>query len=318
MRVLKSVFFRWLITTLLLVFTVINIIACFHAYKFTHYADAAATFPKNPEKLTIREKIAALVFGVNLPRPENIQQPSRKFETISIQNNQLECWEINVENAHGTVLLFHGYGNRKSSMLDRSSAFNKMGYNTVLMDFSGSGGSQGNTTTIGFRESREVKLCYDFYKQKNPDKPVILMGTSMGAAAIMKCVHDSQIQPDAIILECPFGSMYQAVCNRFEAMKVPPFPMAALLVFYGGIMNGFWAFDHNPIDYAKKINCPVLLMCGGNDERVSVRETELIYENLQGEKKKIIYPKSTHESYMNKYAKEWKSDVEGFLNKNLK
>jgi hypothetical protein len=96
-------------------------------------------------------------------------------------------------------------------------------------------------------------------------------------------------------------------------MNVPSFPMAGLLVFYGGIMNGFWAFDHNPIDYAKKITVPTLLLSGGSDERVSQEEINAIYANLQGKKQKIIYPKAKHESYLNDYANEWNRDVSGFL-----
>jgi alpha-beta hydrolase superfamily lysophospholipase len=307
-----SIFIRRILILCILLFVFVNIIACFHAYKFTHYATDAAAFPKNPEKMGMQQKISSILFGVDLPRPKNSDFPKRKFETV-VLNDQLECWEIPAEDAKGTVILFHGYGNRKSGMLDRANEFYKMGYNTVLPDFTGSGGSKGNTTTIGFKEADEVKECYDYYTKKYPGKPMFLMGTSMGAAAILKCMHDHKISPNAIILECPFGTMYQTVCNRFDAMKVPSMPMAALLVFYGGMMNGFWAFDHNPIDYAKKVNCPTLLLSGGSDERVSLREIDDIYNNLQGEKQKIIYPRSGHESYLNKYAVEWRQDVDCFL-----
>lgn len=306
-------FLKKILFLCLIIFVFVNVIACFHAYKFTHYALGATAFPKNPEKMGFSQKLESILFGVDLPRPINNQVPKRKFATVRINDKNLECWEIPVENAIGTVLLFHGYGNRKSGMLDRSGEFNTMGYNTVLLDFTGSGGSTGSTTTIGYKEGAEVKMCYDFYKQKYPDKPLILMGTSMGAAAILKCINDYEIKPNAIILECPFGSMYKTVCNRFDAMQVPSFPMAAMLVFYGGIMNGFWAFEHNPIDYAKKVKCPALLLSGGSDERVSLQEIDEIYANLQGKKQKIIYPLSGHESYLHKYAAEWRHDVDCFL-----
>ncbi len=290
-----------------------NIVACFHAYKFTHYADTEVPITNNPEQLSIKQKIIALLFGVDLPRPKNNRFPTHEYETVYLANRKLECWEIKVANPKGTVLLFHGYGNKKCAMIDRSDELNTMGYNTVLMDFSGSGGSAGNCTTIGFKEGEEVKLCFEYYYKKYNDKPIYLLGTSMGAAAIMKCMNDHKLKPQGVILECPFGSMHQTVCNRFEAMGVPSFPMAGMLVLYGGLMNGFWAFDHNPIDYAKKMDCPTLLMCGGSDERVSQQEIEEIYNNLQGEKQKIIYPKAKHESYLNQYAKEWTKDVSGFL-----
>lgn len=57
------------------------------------------------------------------------------------------------------------------------------------------------------------------------------------------------------MIECPFGSMYKTVCARFKTMNAPTFPMAGLLVFWGGMQNNFWAFEHNPTEYAKNINC---------------------------------------------------------------
>lgn len=294
-------------------FGVINIVTCFHAYRFTHFGSSDIPFTPNPEHLKFREKLSALVFGVSLPRPENTYKPRIPFRTFRIKNNSLECWEIPAKKTKGTVLLFHGYANKKSGMIDRAYAFHDMGYRVILTDFEGCGGSLGSTTTIGFSEAEDVKSCYDFARNIYPDQPVILLGSSMGAAAIMKCMKDYPIKPSAVILECPFGSMYKTVCNRFDAVGVPSFPMAALLVFYGGLLNGFWAFDHNPIDYAAHINCPVLLLNGGKDERVSKGEIDAIYKNLKGEKKKIIYPDAGHESYLNGYETEWKSDVKLFL-----
>lgn len=76
--------------------------------------------------------------------------------------------------------------------------------------------------------------------------------------------------------------------------------MAGLLVFWGGIQNGYWAFDHNPAEYAKGVKCPVLLMYGNMDKKVSLEEKELIFSNLAGHKELKIYPEAGHESYLTK------------------
>lgn len=282
-----------------------------HAYKFTHYKRGAILIAKSPEQLSMNQKINALVFGVSLPRPVQKEEPTEKYKSFMI-HDELACWQYDVENPKGMVLLFHGYGSEKSSVSGRAAEFNRMGYSTLLVDFKGSGGSIGNTTSIGFHEAEDVKACYDFVQQTYGGQ-IILCGTSMGAAAVMKCVHDTKIKPAALIIECPFGSMLQTVENRFSALGVPSFPMAHMLVFYGGVINGFWAFDHNPIDYAKEINIPTLLLSGGSDERVTQQEIEDIYENLQGRKRKVIYPLAKHESYLTNYREEWRDDVGCFL-----
>ena len=290
-----------------------NVVAIFHSYKFTHFSEDNTEKTKDPQKLTALQKINTLVFGVSNPRPENKVKPRTDFETIKLKSNaEIECWSLKVENAKGTVILFHGYGGCKSSMLDKAEIFAALGFNTFLVDFMGSGGSEGHKTTIGFQEAEQVKTCFDFVK-KSGEKNIYLFGTSMGAAAIMKAISEYKILPEGIILECPFGTMYETVSARFKSMNVPTFPMAGLLVFWGGVQNGFWAFGHNPSEYALEIKLPTLLLYGAKDEKVSREEIDTIFRNLPGKKKLKIYQNAGHENYLMKYKEEWAVDVQEFL-----
>jgi len=176
----------------------------------------------------------------------------------------------------------------------------------------GSGNSEGSQTSIGYHEANQVKTSVE-YLSSIGEQNVFLFGTSMGAVAIMKAVYDNQLEVKALILECPFGTMYETVCARFDSMHVPTFPMASLLLFWGGIQNKYWAFGHNPVKYAKKIDIPTLLLSGGKDQKVSLDEINRIYANLSGFKKLRIYQNAKHENYLNKYNSEWTQDVRSFL-----
>lgn len=295
-------------------FVMLNIIAFFHAYKFTHFSETSTSKTKSSSQLNTIEKLKVVLLGVSNPKPINTFFPTQPYSTITLQSNKaIECWEQKVEDSKGTVLLFHGYGGNKSSMLDKADEFHKLGFSTLLVDFMGSGGSSGNQTTIGYFESEQVKLCFDYVAKKG-EKNILLFGTSMGAVAIMKAINDYMLSPAGIIIECPFGSMYETVCARFNTLNIPTFPMAGLLVFWGGIQNGFWAFNHKPSDYALKIECPTLLMYGEKDEKVSISETTLIFNNLKGKKKLKTYPEAGHENYLKKYKSQWVTDVSNFIN----
>jgi hypothetical protein len=135
----------------------------------------------------------------------------------------------------------------------------------------------------------------------------------MGAAAIMRAEKEQWVDPSAIILECPFATIYEAVCNRFNSLHVPSFPMAGLLTFWGGVENGFWAFGHNPVDYAQSITCPVLLMYGEEDKQVKRSEIDAIYNNLKGEKDLVTFRYAHHDDYMVAYRDEWIMSVDSFL-----
>lgn len=300
-----------IITALILI---LNVTAIFHSYRFTHFNEKLNEPKNKAEELSFLDKLNTMVFGVKNPRPTNKAFPSKPFKTVNIESNKLtSCWFISVPDSRGTVLLFHGYGGSKSSLLDKSDVFNDLGFNTFLVDFMGSGESEGNQTTIGYYESKQVKSAFEYLKTKG-EKNLFLFGTSMGAVASLKAIRDYEIMPSGLIIECPFGSLYETVNARFKILNVPAFPMSALIIFWGGVINNFNGFSHNPIDYAKNVNCPTLLLYGEKDRKVSKREIDLIYKNLNGYKTLKLYPNAGHENYLIKYPKEWSNDVKVFLN----
>lgn len=89
--------------------------------------------------------------------------------------------------------------------------------------------------------------------------------------------------------------------------------MAALLDFWGGVQNGFWAFSHKPVEYAKRVKCPTLLLYGGQDEKVSRNEIDELFSNLHRTKQLKVYPFAGHDDYLVKYKQQWINDVDGFM-----
>ncbi len=303
---------RFLIKLLLILLILMNGIAFMHAYKFTHFSTSALTKTAG-SRLTTTDKVRVLFTGIDQPKPRNGQLPSSPFETIELKSNKkIQCWLIRTGAAKGTIILFHGYGGEKSSMLDKAEVFLNMGYNTLLVDFMGAGGSEGTQTTIGYKEAEEVRTCYEFLRSQG-ESNIHLFGTSMGAVAIMRAISEYQLQPASIMIECPFGSMYKTVVARFRMFGVPAFPMAGLLLFWGSVQNGFWAFAHNPATYAQEIKCPTLLLYGEQDPKVNREEIDEIYGNLKGKKQLVTYPLAGHENYLLQYEAEWKRDISSFL-----
>jgi alpha-beta hydrolase superfamily lysophospholipase len=305
---------RWILVLVVLLFAGINVILYNHAYHFTHFAPAGGSKTGRPEDLSPGEKLSVAFTGVRNPKPVNALQPDGDFETVRFRNqyqNQLEGWLIRTERSQGTVILFHGYTSTKSQLLSEAEAFRQMGFSTLLVDMSGHGGSAGTVTTVGYTEAADVVAAYQFAKKI--DDTIILYGVSMGAAAILRAVAVQELRPAALVLECPFGSMVQAVRNRFRLMHLPDFPLAEMLVFWGGVQNDYPAFAHNPVDYARQVQVPVLLMYGLRDRRVVRSEVDEIYRNLPGPKEVVYFEELEHESYLRKQPYRWKAAVNDFL-----
>ena len=312
---------RWIkrIAYLLLFFFIfLNIISAFHAYKLTHFFDAKVEVKKRPEDMSGWEKTSTILFGINHNKSTIKATPAVQYTTFNITTSdglKLEGWNIPASNSKGTVIMFHGHGGNRSGVVTEANEFNKLGYNVCMIDFRAHGNSLGNTCTIGFDETADVLAAYNHVRSKGENK-VILWGISLGSATILKALHDHpEIKVQKAILEMPFGSLYEAVKGRLRIMHLPEQPFAALLTFWGGTQQGFWAFSHNPQEYAKAVKIPVLLQWGRHDARVTGQETNKILRNIATSKKQlIVYEESGHESLLKIEPEKWRAAVATFLN----
>jgi len=306
---------KFLLRTFIVLFVVINVIVAFHAYKFTHFYDNGEITIKKKEDKTSWDKTKEILLGINAEKQKNTA-PDSAYQTILLTTKdsiKLEGWYIPVAGAKGTICMFHGHGGKKSGTNAEAAVFRQLGYNTFQLDFRAHGNSGGNTCTIGYDESEDVKLAYDYIKVKG-EKNIILWGISMGASAITKAIKDYELQPQKIIAEMPFGTIEDAVKGRIKMMGLPPQPIATLLTFWGGVEHSFWAFNMKPEEYAKKITCPTLLHWGKNDPRVTRAEEESIFKNIASpDKKFVVYDNCGHESLCKKENEKWVKEVSDFL-----
>ncbi|UOQ96313.1 alpha/beta hydrolase [Hymenobacter sp. 5317J-9] len=325
---------RQLLALLLIGFAAMNAVAFFHAWRFTHFSNEPGLHSPNPELLGPGQKLWLLLTGIRNPKPQNGPKPGFPVETVRIAspNGPLEAWYARPDSgrARGTVALFHGYTSSKSHLTHEAGYFRRLGYNVLLVDQAGNGNSAGFRTTVGYREADDVAAVFNWLKNlfaKSSGSPllgrgaggevsrghIILYGVSMGAVAILRAEAELGIRPTANILECPYGNMRQTAYNRFASMHVPGFPMADLLVLWGGVQNGFWAFGLNAERYATQIHAPTLLLWGTADPRVTRAETDAIFANLAGAKARHDFAGVGHEPYWRRYGADWEQQIRGFL-----
>lgn len=296
---------KFFITTAVVLF-IIQVLLFIAAYQLTHF--------KQPESSPEERSIFNSLLLLDRPMNTTLPSPGDKVIRLSGGDEEIEIWYHPADGAKGIIALFHGYKGEKTSLNENAAAFRTLGYSTILADFRGSGNSEGWSTTIGYREAENVVSVYEYALKQNHH--VILYGVSMGAASIMRAVANNNIQPEKIILECPFSTMQQTIRNRFVRFHIPVYPLADLMTFWGGKLHGFDAFSHNPVDYAKDIHVPVLLMCGDQDRNVKNFETDDIFASLVSQNKSLhIFKGADHENYIVRYQEEWLKTVHNFLAK---
>ncbi|PXV69211.1 hypothetical protein CLV62_101480 [Dysgonomonas alginatilytica] len=306
-----------LLYLIIALFVLLNVFAAIQAYSMTHFVENS-DMKKADVEFSAGNAVKAIVFGIDLPRPKSDIIPDRPYENVTIpaeDGNTLEAWVMPTDSvSKGMVILFHGYGDEKSSMLSHACILLDMGYDVLMPNFMGSGNSYGNGTTLGYLEAKNVKQTYDYAVSQLNQKHITLLGFSMGAAAITKAQHDYNMAVDGIILEAPYGSMLDAVSIRMGTIPVISKFTAALMTFWGGKLSGFNAFEMNPEEYVKTVNTPTLMMYGGQDLRIPGEESVRIFDNISSKDKTLhMFPEAKHEDYTLKYPQEWKNIVSNFL-----
>lgn len=288
---------RWL-SILGALFIALNVVAFFHAWQLTHFYESGR-HTDSPVKLSVLDKAVVLVRGVKIPRPECGPAPPdcRTVHFTTRDGVRLEAWDIPAETNRVVALLFHGHVGTKSVMLDEARMLRGLGARTVLVDFRGSGGSDGMTTTLGWRESADVAAATAWAREQWPDAPLVLYGTSMGAVAVLRAMAVENVRPDGIILECPFDRLLTTISHRYHAMGLPAFPFARLLVFWGGVQNGFNGFAHNPAEYARAVTCPALVVTGEDDLWVKPDELRRVASAMRGPTECRVLTKAGHGRY---------------------
>jgi alpha-beta hydrolase superfamily lysophospholipase len=298
----------------------INSLAYAHARAMTHFTlDGAMT--SRPESLSFAQKVEAVAFGIQVPKRKNTRTPQDlglAYETWKIpveEGVELEAWDVPREVRRGVVVLFHGYADRKSSVLAEARAFHALGFEPMLVDFRASGGSSGYVTSIGFHEARDVAAALRAIREKRPDEPLVLWGVSMGGAASLRAVGGLGETVDALIVEAPFATMRSAIVNRFTTLGVPTPVLVDLFMFWGGRQLGFDPATHNPVDYAASVRAPTLVLLGSEDKRVLRPEGWSVFSALGGEKRFQLFDGLGHESLVRGNRELWIETVSDFLSR---
>ena len=309
---------------LLAAFVLLNLLAYRHARSMTHFvsadrkAGASESWRARVEPRSFYERMRLALDGISIERPcTNLRPDSQDlpYETHDYPGGagRLSAWYIPHDHPAGLVVLFHGYGSCKSRLLPEARALHDLGYACFLVDFRGSGDSDGDQTSIGYYEADDVAHTAAYVRGRWPGEPLVLFGHSMGATAVLRALAVHEIGPDAVVLECPFDRLLSTVEARFAVAGLPAFPAAQLLVFWGAAQQGFNGFRHNPVEYARQTTCPVLLLHGTKDTRVSSAQIQSIYRNLSGEKHLYFFRGIGHESYASIRPEEWKQCLARFL-----
>ncbi|MFH1624554.1 MAG: alpha/beta fold hydrolase [Pseudomonadota bacterium] len=207
------------------------------------------------------------------------------------------------EKAYPAVCLCHGIPGTIKDPTDRgyqllAERFCMEGFASLIFNFRGTGGSDGNFDILGWARDLSVMIDF-FFRHRGIDKRCVsLVGFSGGAAvSVYVAAHDLRISA-LVTFACPseFGFISEPekaelFINRVREVGLirdPDYPPSAKVW-----VEGFK--DICPIEWVNKISPrPILIVHGTADEVVDVSHAWRLYEKAENPKDLSIIEGAIH------------------------
>jgi pimeloyl-ACP methyl ester carboxylesterase len=178
-----------------------------------------------------------------------------------------------------TVVVLHGVGDRKRSMLGWGRALAAGGLRAILVDHRGHGASTGTRLGYGALEAADCARLLDALEARRLRRgPVGVMGISYGGAtAILWAARDPRV--GAVVAVAPFAALDEIV-PRYLARMAPavaalvPRPLVATAIARGARLAGFDPREARPIDAVARRAVPLLLVHGRRDVHIPPSDSE--------------------------------------------
>lgn len=253
------------------------------------------------------------------PNRVSIGAPPAKFnfEIVSFRTSDnllIKGWYSRYSDTSATIILLHGYKANRLEMISRCEIFRNAGYNLLLYDARGCGESEGDLVSFGYYEIRDLLAALRFLKV-NGDSEIAVYGFSQGGATILMAA-DSLKDIKCIIAEGTFDKLENAIDNRFESTLYIPGKFGAwLMIPFAESKLGININKIEPVNEVSKINFPILIIGGENDDRTLKENTIMLYETAKEPKELWIVKNSGHTDIFSNNPEIYRSEVLDFLNK---
>lgn len=175
------------------------------------------------------------------------------------------------------LILLHGYPADKGNILP-ALAFLHKDYNLLLFDFRYLGESEGNYSTVGANEVRDLLAAIQFLKTKGIGE-VGVWGFSMGGAVALMGIHKAP-EIKAVVSQASYASLALMAPELFR-IPLLRYPLGYLVGLWAKIFLGIDMRTISPVQAVQNITLPVLLIHSLTDDVIPFSQALLLKEALK-------------------------------------
>jgi pimeloyl-ACP methyl ester carboxylesterase len=215
------------------------------------------------------------------------------------------------------VVLCHGYWRDHFEPLDIGVVLNRDGYHVLLFDFRGCGQSDGNHTTVGYRETEDVSAAIDHLRDRVGDAPLGVLGISMGAAAAIMAAPRAGLK--AMVADSPFAHLEGVMSRKVRDFTPHPWliPLSWISIMLGETLSGGNYRAVRPVDSVRSLeSTPMMVIYGERDEFISSDQIDELVQAAPGPKELWILD-CGHAMARIEAEEEYRARVHRFFDRHL-
>jgi dipeptidyl aminopeptidase/acylaminoacyl peptidase len=182
------------------------------------------------------------------------------------------------------LILAHGLGASRTSFLDMSVDLHARGYNLMLLDLRAHGKSEGDVSTLGVKEVRDIRAAVTFLQQQpevDPDRVGIYGGSLGGSVALLSAAAVPELH--AVVADSTFSSARWVIDHQLNSLLNLPDWFKPLLLTFGSLEAGISPDDAAPATAAAHLGQrPLLVIHGTADSTFDMDNASAIYAAASG------------------------------------
>lgn len=219
------------------------------------------------------------------------------FEPVTLATDdgeKLAAWWVPVDDAAGTVLIFHGNAGNISHRVDYLRMFNQLGYASLIIDYRGYGQSTGAPSEGG--TYRDAEAAWSWLTKTRGVAPgdIVLLGESLGGAVAAWLA--ARVAPRGLILASTFTSVPEL------GAQVYPFLPVRLIS----------RFSYNTREAVTAVKAPVLVAHSRDDDIIPFAHGAALFEAAH-EPKRFLEMRGGHNDGFLFMRDEWVAQLAAFL-----
>jgi dipeptidyl aminopeptidase/acylaminoacyl peptidase len=234
--------------------------------------------------------------------------PSKSFDLENISGTL-----THQDRPSPTIVFVHGRSANWTEALPMAERFYVDGYNVVLW------ARTGRTIQYGDAGIQDVLRVVE-YVRRHPavdPKKILVFGLSLGAAiALGAAAEDNKRQIAAVIADSPYSDLQSVALHYLTAFgyipKLVAWPAAFVTFRVAEAVHHVQFKSCNPIDWARRIQCPVLLIHGKDDSRVLPEHSARLFDAIPSRKDLWLVESAGHTQAFVRHPHEYVRRVKEF------